>query len=250
MNKYTKVALVAAVLLVALSGTGCRRVLLEERRQPGLNVSAGSTDIALDEAQALEAAFNMTAGELTIGGGAPSGKALDGTIDVSGASMPEPDITYSVEGTRGVLAVDQDEVPDFDFGDARNEWDLRLPSDLPLTLRVTLGAGRTDLDLAETGLEYLEVYAGAGETSVDLTGDWDHDLTARIEAGVGQLNLRVPSDVGVRITGSEDGIGDYRTPGFSEENGAFVNEAWDTASQKFEIELRRGVGEVTVTQVP
>jgi hypothetical protein len=40
---------------------------------------------------------------------------------------------------------------------------------------------------------------GAGEVTVDLTGDWQNDLDVNIEGGVGEITLRLPRGVGVRV---------------------------------------------------
>jgi hypothetical protein len=65
--------------------------------------------------------------------------------------------------------------------DFRNEWDVRLNDTMPLDLSVQMGGGVSDLDsLTLTGLD-LEV--GAGATTVDLTGDWERDLSAVVRGG-------------------------------------------------------------------
>ncbi len=52
----------------------------------------------------------------------------------------------------------------------------------------------------------------------------------------------------MRITGMQDGVGDFNVDGFSADGDAFVNEAWETAPVKIELRIQRGVGEVTVEQ--
>jgi hypothetical protein len=37
-------------------------------------------------------------------------------------------------------------------------------------------------------------FDGAGETMVDLTGDYEQDLAANIEGGVGEATVRPPSE--------------------------------------------------------
>jgi hypothetical protein len=45
---------------------------------------------------------------------------------------------------------------------------------------------------------------GAGETTVDLTGDYEQDLAATIEGGVGEATVVLPGEVGVRVNAEGD----------------------------------------------
>ncbi len=97
-------------------------------------------------------------------------------------------------------------------GDARNEWDLRVNDDVPLDLNVQLGAGESDLDLDSLTLTAPDLSMGAGETTVDLTGDYERDLAANIEGGVGEATVRLPGEVGVRVD-AEGGLGEINPEG-------------------------------------
>jgi predicted membrane protein len=115
-------------------------------------------------------------------------------------------------------------------------------------LDVEFGAGDSTVDLSEVDVRDVHVLTGAGKTTIDLTGERTADVSAKVEAGVGELTIRVPSNVGVRITGAQDGIGDFNVDGFTADGDAFVNDAWDGATVKIELRVQRGVGEVTVEQ--
>jgi len=70
-------------------------------------------------------------------------------------------------------------------------------------------------------------------------------------AGVGKVVLRLPEGVGVRITGREDGVGSFAADGFIAQGDSWVNEAYSAASgPKIELDLTRGVGDVTLVLVP
>ena len=97
-------------------------------------------------------------------------------------------------------------------GDARNEWDLRVNDDVPLDLNVQLGARESDLDLDSLTLTAPDLSMGAGETMVDLTGDYERDLAANIEGGVGEATVRLPGEVGVRVD-AEGGLGEINPEG-------------------------------------
>jgi hypothetical protein len=77
-----------------------------------------------------------------------------------------------------------------------NAWDLRLGGGLPLDLAIYLGAGQCDLDLSAVDLAGREVGARAAVVTVDLRGDWDHDVNAVINGGLGALRAGLPSALG------------------------------------------------------
>ncbi len=175
---------------------------------------------------------------------------MDATFGYSDSTW-EPVVDYKVNGTQGDLSVTTRSVTHVNLG--RNmhfEWDVTLGDDIPLDLSVTMGAGESTLDLSGLDLRRLQVDVGAGESTIDLSGDWSNDLHASVNAGVGQLNLKVPQNVGVRIVGLGDGLGDYTANGFKHDGNALVNDAYDTADVTLDISVQRGIGEVVVEMVP
>jgi hypothetical protein len=58
---------------------------------------------------------------------------------------------------------------------------------------------------------------GAGETTVDLTGDCAHNFDASIEGVVGEATVLMPTEVGVR---AEGGLGKINVEGFQREGEA------------------------------
>ncbi len=248
MRTRTAIALLLVVALAAtLGSTGCRRVRLEDVEGP-TGLESATKSVALDGAEKLDARMRMAAGEMTLAGGSTG--AMDATFEASPRSWL-PDVQYSVEGTAGVLRVSQPDIADFDLmGNKRNVWDVKLASGIPTDLDIELGAGESTIELADVDVRDLHVLTGVGETTIDLSGERTSDVTADIEAGVGQLTLKVPQSVGVRISGTREGIGDYNIDGFKADGDAYVNDAWGSAAVKMEIRLQRGVGQVDVEMVP
>jgi hypothetical protein len=231
--------LVAAGLLMT---TGCVRVEI-----PMGESRSDSDQIDADGASELVASIDMGAGKLSVSGG--GGELMEAEYDFSRTEW-RPEVEYDVTAGEGRLSVRTPNRPSFGLsGNMRYEWDIVLTDELPLDLSVNMGAGQADLDMRGTDLRQLGVNLGAGDTTVDLSGDWDSDLEAEINAGAGTLELRVPSDVGVRIVGYQDGLGSYRADGFAQDGDALVNDAYESADVRFDIVLRRGLGDVTVETV-
>jgi hypothetical protein len=76
-----------------------------------------------------------------------------------------------------------------------------------------MGAGESDLDLDSLALKELDLQMGAGQTTVDLTGDCEQDLDASIQGGVG---------VKVRVEGD---LGKINAEGLEREGHSYVNDA-------------------------
>ena len=88
----------------------------------------------------------------------------------------KPEVEYT-DGTLVVRQPDAEGLPALrGITDFRNEWDLRLNDEVPMDLRVEMGAGTSDLQLAGLSLTGLDISLGAGISTVDLSGDWAHDL--------------------------------------------------------------------------
>lgn len=236
-----RIAVVAAGLALVATA-GCVRVELPEGEY-----ESATEQVDIADATELDVSIDMAAGKLVVTGG--SDDALDAGFDFSRPSW-RPEVEYGVTGGVGRLTVRTPQVPDFSVRrDARYDWDLKLPSDVPLELSVDMGAGQADLDLTGTMLREIRVNLGAGDTTVDLSGAWDHDVTGELNTGAGKLTLKVPADVGVRIVGYQDGLGSYRADGFEQDGDALVNDAYETADVRFDLVLRRGLGDVTIETV-
>jgi predicted membrane protein len=92
-------------------------------------------------------------------------------------------------------------------------------------------------------LTNLDLQLGAGAATVDLTGDWQQDLDATIQAGVGNLVLRFPSDVGVRVD-IEGGIQNVNTSGMNQDRGSYVNSTYGESAVSIRLDIEAGIGNI------
>jgi len=235
----------SAVLLVAV--TGCTRVRLQDT--PSTAVQTMHKTVDLGGATHLDTTLRMGVGELTL-------KSLDTSVSAMSADFEfapttwKPEVTYSVSGSDGTLLVRQPENIEISpLKNARNNWTVRLAKGIPTDLRLGLGVGTSDVDLRGIDLESLDVTTGVGKTTIDLSGPRARGLSGRIESGVGDLTLRLPASVGARVTGGKDGLGDFTADGVGVNSAGWVNDAYSGSGPKIEIELKRGIGNVTILLV-
>lgn len=251
-----KIALAAALCAALLGSTGC--ILRRERLSQSTSTikRTDSEAVSLDGAKTGEVVVMMGAGELKMAGGASSGNLIDGTFTYAPASL-KPVIEPASLGDSHKQVVIRNERSD-GLGDFRglggvrlaNSWDVRLTEEVPVTqLSVTLGAGDSDLDLRTVDVERLTMNLGAGDAMIDLSGERTHDVTGAIQAGAGEVTIKVPSNVGVRVMGAQDGLGDWSAPGFTKQGNYYVNEAYATSDVKIELNVQRGVGQVRLELV-
>jgi hypothetical protein len=249
--------LVAAFLLFA--ATGC-----DSGARVG-DLLTKSETVELGGAESVSVEIKMGAGELAVSGGAD--ELLEATFTYNVDEL-DPEATYS----NGNLVVQHDDVRGgigtfFDLDDYRNEWDLRLNEDVPMEMSIDMGAGRSDLKLGSLALTRLDINAGAGDVdldlsgsqslnrldfdmgagklTLDLTGDWQDDLDATIRGGLGELTLRLPRDVGVRID-VDTGIGAVDASGLTKDGDTYTNDAFGESDVTLNIEIDAGVGKINL----
>jgi len=200
-----------------------------------------SRTIKLGGAKSARVEIDMSAGDLNVGPGAEELLEADFSY---GSNSSRPQLDYNVSEGQGRLTIRQPE-SFHGRGGGRNTWDLHLSNKVPMELRVEQGAGRAKLTLGGLALSRLDLEIGAGETIVDLTGDWKNDLTASIQGGVGRATVRLPNDVGVRAS-AQGGIGAIHVHGLKRDGDAYVNEAYGKSPVTVKVQVEGGVGEINL----
>jgi len=200
-----------------------------------------SRTVKLGGAKSARVEIEMPAGELSVGAGAQ--ELLEADFTYHSASS-RPRVEYNVNEGQGWLSIRQTESV-HGRGGGHNRWELHLNNKVPLQLEVNQGAGRARLTLGGLALSRLDLHLGAGETAVDLTGDWKNDLTASIQGGVGRATIRLPSEVGVRAS-ARGGIGAVHVHGLKKDGDAYVNEAYGKSPVTVRVSVEGGVGEINL----
>ncbi len=201
--------------------------------------------VDLQGAKSAYARLEIGAGQLTINGGASH--VLDADFRYS-YSYEAPRVDYHVDGGVGQLNISQ-ESHSVHFGRSENDWNLHFSKDIPLELKVDMGAGQGDLHFRDVPLTRLDLHIGAGQMDVDLTGDRKTDLTADIEGGVGQANIRLPKNVGV-IAHASGGIGSIDVHGLKHDGDSYTNDAYGKSTATIHLKVEGGIGQITLNVEP
>jgi hypothetical protein len=199
--------------------------------------------VELGEATEVEVVINMGVGDCSVRSG--SDELLTAEFNYNVEEW-KPSVDYSVENGRGLLTITQPDAGDKSTpSNARNEWILEFSDDVALDISLDMGVGEAKLDLGDLRVTALNVDNGVGEIFVSLVGTGVGDLKASIDGGVGEINLIVPTEVGVRVD-AETGIGELRTHGLTKRGGYLVNDAYEDSRHRIEINVDAGVGSITV----
>ena len=201
-----------------------------------------SQSIELRGAESVRATLDMPAGNFNLSGGA--NKLLEADFDYS-KSDGKPTVRYDVSGKRGELNISQENEGNIHFGGQHNSWDLRLNNNVPLELKLNMGAGHGDLNLRGLSLTNLDIELGAGQITLDLTGDWKKDLKADIQGGVGTATIRLPKNVGVVVSAS-GGIGSVNSHGLKRDGDDYVNDAYGKSPVTLRVNVQGGVGSINL----
>jgi hypothetical protein len=199
--------------------------------------------VELDSASTVIAQIEFPAGELKVEGGASS--LMDASFRYNIDDW-QPQVKYTENGAQGELLVSQpgdDKLPV--GGGLVNEWTVQLADDLPMNLTILTGAGNAELDLGALDMTSLNIQTGAGVTTVNLDGAWQHDLDVSIEGGVGELTVNLPAEMGVRVD-MDTALVSVTTNGLTKNENGYVNTSFGTAPYTLTLKLQAGVGSVVL----
>jgi hypothetical protein len=113
-------------------------------------------------------------------------------------------------------------------------------------LDVGVGAASfTALHLANANADLIRVRGGVGSVDLDFGGTWSRDLTVTTRLAIGQLTLRVPPNVGVRLE-VQRVAASFEHPGLVKRDDAWYSENWETAPYKLRVRAETFFGGIDV----
>jgi N-terminal domain of toast_rack, DUF2154 len=239
MNRYNlTLRLICAGLTLWFAMLACSLPRMATVGQP----ETSTQSVELGTVDSARAEIEFPAGELKVTGGAAN--LMDGAFR-SNVTDWRPHVVYKVDGSQGALTVSALD-KNLPVGkEVINQWDIQLNNNLPLDLMVSTGAGMSDLDLSDLDLTNLRLEIGTGETNLDLSGDWSHNLTATINGGLGDLSIRLPANLGVRVN-LDKGLVNVTATGLTQDQHGYVNHAIGTTPNTLTLDISGGVGTIAL----
>jgi hypothetical protein len=123
------------------------------------------------------------------------------------------------------------------------------PNPEPLgQLRITSGAGDVVAGgLGNANFDRFSFIGGAGPVDLDFAGAWTRSALANVRAGAGDVTIRVPANLGVRVEFSGTPVSSVNLTGFTErEENVYVNAAYGQAALTLTVNVTAGLGSVTL----
>ena len=195
--------------------------------------------VPLGDARQAKVDIRFGAGELAIHRAAP-GALVDGTY--------QGGVRHRTIGPGHVeLEQDLDGIP---WLDRDSRWDVGLTGDVPLDLRLNVGAYRGLIDLSDLRIATLDLHTGASETRVRLPrAAGTTSVTA--QAGAASLTIEVPDGVAARIR-SRMALGSHQIDParFPRAGDVYQSLDYGTAANHVDIDVRGGVGSLRVVGYP
>ncbi|HEY7612240.1 MAG TPA: LiaF domain-containing protein [Gemmatimonadales bacterium] len=111
---------------------------------------------------------------------------------------------------------------------------------------ITAGAAElTVLELGNSRCDHLALEGGMGKVTLDFGGAWTSSTTAQIKMAVGELTLRLPRKVGVRLT-LDRFLSSFEPAGLVRAGNAYESQGYDRTDRKLDIAVTTAVGGVKV----
>jgi hypothetical protein len=185
--------------------------------------------------------LNYGAGRLKLAAGAPAGKFLTGNFS---GSLDEKSV---LSGDRLDVRLNMGPFPFFPLiGGGSFEWDMQLNRDVPISLRVEMGAAESDFDLRDLQVTDLRLNTGASKTNLTLPAKAG-TMTVKVELGAASLDIALPDGVAGRIR-VEQGITaiEVDTDRYPYANGIYESADYSSAQNRADILIQAGAGRVAV----
>jgi hypothetical protein len=118
-------------------------------------------------------------------------------------------------------------------GASETRIDFSAPNPESLAL-LDLDVGAASVSVRRGGnarAQRVHVNVGAGSLDYDLSGSWDGEVDLSANVAVGSMVLRVPVDVGVRVT-AKTFLADFSRSGLEKRGEAWVTPGYDSAKRR------------------
>jgi hypothetical protein len=91
----------------------------------------------------------------------------------------------------------------------------------------------------------IEFEGGMGRVLLDFGGVWSSSARVEIKMAMGEITLRLPRRVGIRLTRTKF-LSSFESAGLIRRGNLFVSPDYDTAGHRLDLDLTTAMGEVNV----
>ena len=135
------------------------------------------------------------------------------------------------------------------IGASSSGLDFSAPNKAHLrSLDIDVGAASfLGRNLGNANASEMQIRSGVGSVTLDFSGEWTEDMSLDADVALGRLEIRVPSNVGVRVD-LHRVLASFDRHGLVKRGNAYYSENWETARHKLRIRAATTFGAVEVRQ--
>jgi hypothetical protein len=111
-------------------------------------------------------------------------------------------------------------------------------------VRLRNGVGSLDaVGLGNLNFRRFEFEGGVGGATLDFSGVWKQDAEVHIQVGVGGVTMRVPREVGVKVTAEKHFLSGLQLDGFHKESGdEHYSDKYNEKKIRISVIVTTGIG--------
>lgn len=114
------------------------------------------------------------------------------------------------------------------------------------SLRIQMGAAALEArGIANANCARVRTKGGMGDLTLDFSGHWQRDLDAEITVALGNVTLRIPENIGVRVR-KDTFLADFNGRRFHKVDGSHYSDNWDRAEHRLTIQVNGAFGTIDV----
>lgn len=190
--------------------------------------------VSLDDAESAEVLLRFGAANFHLKPGAT--ELLEGEVTYNVDEL-EPDTEYSSSAGKARVEISpQGEIRRLPTERVRNDWEVWLTKQIPLSLRIEAGAFSGDFELSGLRLEDLEMRTGAARTTVSFAEPNPQGLERiEIETGASEFDI-----LGL-------GYANFEEMTFKSGLGRYTLDFAGALNRSAQVRIETGVSQVTIT---
>ncbi|HEX7337337.1 MAG TPA: hypothetical protein VF252_09020 [Gemmatimonadales bacterium] len=117
--------------------------------------------------------------------------------------------------------------------------------------RAAFSAGAAEISITGLGNSRCDEIAfdgGVGSVTLDFSGSWSSSSRAKVTMAMGGLTLRLPRNVGVRVT-MEKFLSSFEPAGLVRQGNAFVSANYARTARHLDLDITSAMGDVNIEWV-
>lgn len=131
------------------------------------------------------------------------------------------------------------------FGSFKNDWDVKVTRDLPISFDLDTGASDVNIDFSEALVDLIDIDMGVSDLDLIL-GNRQKLTEVEISSGVSSIKVKIPESSGVKLN-IDEGLTTKKLADLSKvDEGIYQSADYEKAQNKVEIIAKVGVSSFTI----